>query len=548
MDAEFDGEVASRLLDAVARSTDLVGVVDEVGQVQYLNEAARKRLGIGAADDLTTAQLFPPEAFARYYSAVRPVLLRDGVWRGELPVLTESGDAVTMAVTVVAGVGAGAEIRWAVTFGRDLATRDLDRVGPFGVDDLTGLPGRAALLDRMHVAMARAQRDEKRVAVVFVDVDGMKDFNDTYGHEVGDHVLRSVARRLLGEVRAVDTVSRFGGDEFVVLFDSVGDDREALQLASRLRDAIVKTPINSVVGDLTVTASFGVGVSEPEDRASDVLRRADHAMYRAKAVTGGHVVALDLGADADTTRLADEISIAVSHGRIGSHVQPVVDLRSGALVGYQGVARWNHRERGLLEASTFIDLVGHAPVAPVVDLAVLRETARVAARARAVPGDRAGLRVYAHASRQLIGDPRVEHYLAELIDELQLAPSQLCIEIGQHLVARRSRALQGALASLRAIGVRLVLTGVERECDVQDLVQFSFDEVRLALGLVRDALVDDACARIVRGTTGLAHGLGLPVTAVGVETEGERDALLEAGCDLAIGSLFGAPVAAKILV
>ncbi|HEX5614096.1 MAG TPA: EAL domain-containing protein [Acidimicrobiia bacterium] len=544
MENELGSEVAQRLLDAVARSSDLVGVVDDAGRVQYLNDVARKRLGLGATDDLTTAELFPPEAFNLYYSVIRPVLLRDGVWRGELPVLTESGDAVTMAVTVVAGVRAGGEIRWAVTFGRDLATRDLDRAGPFGVDDLTGLPGRAALLDRMHVAMARAQREHRRIAVVFVDVDGMKDVNDSFGHEIGDHVLRTVARRLLAEVRTSDTVTRFGGDEFVVLFDGVGDDREALHLASRLRDAIVKSPIGSSMGDLSVTASFGLAVSEPENRASDILRRADHAMCRAKAVPGGHVVALDLGADADTTRLADEIAVAVSHGQIRSHVQPVVDLRTAEVVGYQGLARWDHHDRGLLEAGTFIDLVEHAPVAPVIDLAILRETARVAARSRA--DEATPLRAYGHASRRLIGDARVEHYLAEIVDQLDLAPGQLCVEVAHHLIVRRSRAVRAAIDALRDSGVRIVLTGVDRECDVQDLVDFGFDEVRLARELVRDALHDEARARLVRGIAGLARGLGLLVTAVGVEREEERAVFLDLGCDLAVGTLFGGPVATAV--
>ena len=151
-------------------------------------------------------------------------------------------------------------------------------------------------------------------------------------------------------LRAGDTVARLGGDEFVVLVDGLDETDTAWQVAERLRDAVCRAPVElGRGGAVTVTASFGVAVGTPDDAPEELVQRADAAMYRAKAMGGAQVVVFD-SPDVSITALADELAVAVSHGQIRPHVQPVVDLHTGALVGYQGLARWEHPERGLLEA------------------------------------------------------------------------------------------------------------------------------------------------------------------------------------------------------
>jgi EAL domain-containing protein (putative c-di-GMP-specific phosphodiesterase class I) len=376
---EPNADVVRQLLGFVDKTSDLVGVVDANSRVVYLNEAARKRLGVGAASDLTTADVFPLEAFARYYEQVRPALLHSGRWEGELPVLTAAGDAVSMALSIVAGVGPGGEIAWLVTHGREIGS---------------GGPSPPA-------------------------------------HE-----------------ELIDTVDAF----------------------------------------------------------------------------------------------ARELALAVSHGRITPYVQPVVDLRSGQIVGYQGLARWQHPDRGLLAAGTFIDLVTDSAAAPVMDLAVLRDTAAVVARER-----RAGrrLRVYGHLSRRLLGDAELERYLVEIIEDLALTPEQFGAEIDRPLLVGSSHVLASVLRAVHDHGMRLVLTAPASDLELADAVQFGFDEVRLPPHLIAGIAEDAARARAVRSTITIAHGLGLLVTAVGVETEAVRDVLLDADCDLAAGELFGGPLPAR---
>ncbi len=335
-----DAAVTRQLLEFVERTSDLVGVVDEQSRVLYLNDAARKRLGVGDDTGLTTADLFPPEAFARYYDEVRPALLRSGSWHGELAVLSGTGDPVAMAMTVVARLGPGGEVDGLVTLGREITpAAEPSPPADFAHDELTGLPGRAILDDRMRVTLAHVAREGRRVAVILVDVDSLKDVNDSHGHGVGDAVLRNLANRLSRCVRASDTVARLGGDEFVVLLDGLDEHDTAWQVAERLRDAVCIAPGEPDSDALGVTASFGLAVATAEDTPEELLQRADAAMYRAKSLGGGKVVVFEDGADVSITTLSEELAHAVSHGLIRPHVQPIVDLQTGAVVVYQGIAR-----------------------------------------------------------------------------------------------------------------------------------------------------------------------------------------------------------------
>jgi diguanylate cyclase (GGDEF)-like protein len=532
-----DPDVTEQLVEFLERTSDLVGVVDQESRVRYLNEAARKRLGVGAVTGLTTADLFPPSAFARYYDEIRPALLRRGSWAGELAVRTEAGE-VPVAMTIVGWVGPGGEVQTLVTSAREIDAPAAGVAEGAGLvhDELTGLPGRVILDDRMRVALAHAARDRGGVAAILVDVDAMKDVNDSFGHAAGDRVLQRIAGMMVDAVRTSDTVARVGGDEFVVLLDGLECVDTAWQITERLRDALCEDPVEHDEAEPAVTASFGLAVANPEDSPDELLRRADAAMYRAKALGGANATVFEGGAEVQLTRLADELAVAVSHGQIRPHVQSVVDLRTGAVVGYQGLARWEHPQRGLLDAEEFVPFAAGTPVLPVIDLAVLRRTAVTAAHG----GDTdVPVHVYAHLSRRLLGDSGIERYLTELLDDLGIDAADLRIEIAHTLVNRPSRTVESTLRGLREFGARIVLTGVDGECDVNEIVEYGFDELRLHRRLVHDARHDPTRRRVADGTIALARALGLTVIAVGVESAADRDRLRDAGCDYGQGNLFG---------
>ncbi len=361
-----------RLLEYVDRTTDLVGVVDDHSRVVYLNEAARKRLGVAVDAQLTTADLFPPDAFARYYDEIRPALLRTSTWSGELPVFTASGDAIPMSLCLVGGVGPGGEIAWLVTHGRELSRAD----GPAA----TSMP------------------------------------------------------------TAVDT-------------------------------------------------------------------------------------------------LAHEIAVAVSHGQIVPYVETVVDLPAATRVGIQGLARWHHPLRGVVNAADFVDAIAAHPTAPVIDLAVLRAAARTAAQSP----DPARMRVYGSCSPALLSDPHLERFVGEIASAARLATSHLYLAVRPVVLAQPETGAADALRSLRDLGCRLVLSDVDGAFDIDLLTSFGFDELRLSREVVARLDHDQSARRIAAGTVGAAHAIGITVTAVGVETTRQHELVVAAGCDHAIGAHYGAP-------
>ena len=533
-----DDDVATDLLAFADGTADVVGVVDDESRFIYLNAAACKRLGVGGCTELTTANVFAPETFTRYYDEIRPVLLRDGTWNGELTVLTGSGETQPMAMSIVARVGPGGEIIRLIALGRELDAAFGDPSARPAFDELTGLAGRAILNDRLRVALARRARDDLGVAVIVVDVDGMKDINDSFGHLAGDQVLRSVARSMSDAVRASDTVARVGGDEFVVVLDGLDEPDTAWHVAGRIRDAVCRAQVVGAQDALAITASLGLAVATPRDTPSSLVERADGGMYRAKALGGGQVTVLERTLEASTATLINELTFAVSHGLIRPHVRSVVDLDTGVLVGYQGLARWAHPQRGLLDADQFIHVAANTPVIPVIDLAVLRRTAAAAANR-----GRSGLRVhaYAHLSRRLLGDVNIERYITEIIDAVDIAPSDVRVEIAHDLLSRRSRTVEATLHTLRELGVRTVLSGVDGECGVNDIVDHGFDELRLARNLVRDTTSEPTRRRVAQATIALARALGLTVTAVGIEREADRDHMRDLGCHYGEGEFFGPP-------
>jgi diguanylate cyclase (GGDEF)-like protein/PAS domain S-box-containing protein len=284
----------AEVLEAVFESTpDLVGITDDRGGVVYVNPAARERFGLGDVDAhaLTTERIYPPEAFELYYGEIRPQLVRGQSWAGIVPMYDHRGGVIDVWQTVVAGIGAAKSIEWLVSIGRDVteqqeAQADLEYRATH--DALTGLPNRTMLLDHLRLALARQDREERGVGIVFIDLDGFKEVNDRYGHDAGDVVLREVAERLAAVTRPSDTVARYGGDEFVVLLDGLGDGaNEAEAIAGRLIDAISSVPI-SFGRRVTVTASAGVAIAPGRvDNPERLITAADRLMYRAKRDGGG---------------------------------------------------------------------------------------------------------------------------------------------------------------------------------------------------------------------------------------------------------------------
>ncbi|NIA55074.1 EAL domain-containing protein [Massilia sp. TW-1] len=415
-------------------------------------------------------------------------------------------------------------------------------------DDLTGLPNRRLLFERIHACVA-ASRDEPQVgALLFLDLDNFKDLNDTRGHSAGDQLLLQVAQRVGACVRAGDTVARVGGDEFVVMLDAVGtNDEEARLHAEVLAEkvlAVVAAPY--VIDGLPHHASCSIGVTlcaHSHEALDTLMKRGDLAMYQAKA-DGRNVVRFFEtwmeDAVARRTRLEGELREALATGQFELYYQPQVE--GDRVVGAEALLRWHHPRRGLIGPVEFI------PVAESTDLIlpmgawVLRAACEQLARWKAAPHS-AHLTVAVNISiRQLMEDNFVRDTLA-IIAATGADAGCLKLELTESMVIEGVEETIAKMEALRRHGVRFLLddfgTGYS---SLAYLKRLPLEQLKIDRSFVRDILVDPNDASIARSIVALAQALGLSIIAEGVETAAQRDKLLELGCPRFQGYLYGRPM------
>ena len=410
-------------------------------------------------------------------------------------------------------------------------------------DPLTGLPNRTLGLDRVTRALERARRSGGRVAVLCLDLDRFAVVNDSVGPDLGDVVLVEVASRLHLSLRGGDTAARLSGDEFAVVCDDVSDEGEAVVVAERVLEAL-REPVH-VDGRVVIpAASVGIAVSREGEEAgaraaNALLRDAGAALHRAKTNGQG---GWDLVDDELRRRAVDRLDIedalrtALVRDQLRLHMQPIVDLTTGTVVGREALLRWQHPERGLLPPAWFLPIAEESGLIEDVGRWVLEEAARIAA---ATPG--LGY-VAVNVSPSQV---RRANLLGDVEDSLKssgLHPSQLVIELTESVMLGSAPAGRRQLHQLERLGVRLMVddfgTGFSALSHLRDLPVSGIKVDRtFTAGLGRDR----QCDRIVEALTGLARGLGVDIVAEGVETTEQRDVLAALGCAHAQGYLFGRP-------
>jgi diguanylate cyclase (GGDEF)-like protein/PAS domain S-box-containing protein len=409
-------------------------------------------------------------------------------------------------------------------------------------DALTGLANRALFRERLGRALAAARRRGGPVAVLCLDLDRFKPVNDTLGHPVGDALLRAVAARLLACVREGDTAARLGGDEFAVLQAGAGQPEAAGALARRLVEAL-SAPYEVLGHQVVVGASVGVALAPGDGRDPDeLLKRADMALYRAKADGRGTFRSFEPGMDArlQARRLLElDLRKALAAGELELHYQPLVDLRTGAVSALEALLRWRHPARGLVPPGEFVPLAEEIGLIVPVGGWVLR---RACADAAGWPG---GVRVAVNLSAAQFRGRELVAAVVGALAAAGLAPARLELEITETVLLRDGEATLATLRELRALGVRIAMddfgTGYS---SLGYLRSFPFDKIKIDRCFVRDLGASADCEAIVRAVTGLGGSLGIATTAEGVETEEQLERLRAEGCDEAQGFHLGRPMPA----
>lgn len=413
-------------------------------------------------------------------------------------------------------------------------------------DGMTGLANRSNFTDRVTAALSNSTGT---IAVLFLDLDHFKLINDGLGHAAGDNLLVQVAERLRNVIRPGDAIARFGGDEFVVLCEQVSRPEDATKVAHRLMDAMTQPLV--VSGDeVYVSASIGIALSNSGDSAEVLLRQADAAMYRAKNEGRSRVVIYNPdhhGSAATLLRTGSELHRALERNEFVLHYQPIVDLESGRVIGFEALLRWNHPERGLLMPAEFLRLAEETDLILPIGKWVLEEACRQTVHWQQIrhPGVTAAapLNINVNLAARQVADPNLGKTVAQVIEETEIEPSALCLELTESTLMYDTDATLGVLYGLRQQGVTLSIddfgTGYS---SLSYLRHFPVATLKIDKSFVDGLLHGFDDARIVETIITLAHSLGVAAVAEGLESPSQLQVLRRLGCDFAQGYLFGRPL------
>lgn len=536
MEQELD-ESRGNLQSLVQENRTGILVLDAQGRVQFANAAAEALL---ACSDLGLVGTdFPLAPTAEFSGA-----------SGEIPITRHDGQPGTAAVAVT-------ETRWSGNLAYLVMLHDIterkaaeQRMQQLAFQDgLTGLPNRELFSDRLDQAIELAQREGKGLALLFMDLDGFKEINDTLGHGVGDHLLRLVADRLRSLPRASDTVARMGGDEFTGIFYDVEDVPGCEGLARRVLAAF-EEPFELEGAAFTVTPSIGLSLYPSLATDPDVLlRQADSAMYEVKR-WGGNAYRLYSPQITLIRRsrlaLEKELRAALQNGDFELFYQPQVELATGRCMGFETLLRWNHPDRGLLLPSGFLPLLESTGMIQDVGAWVLDEVCRQARHwidAASEP-----LTFSVNISPMETEHCNIPALVSNAMGCYGIDPSAIVLEIAETTLFSRLDQAFDLVKSLADFGVGVHIdnfgTGFASLAMIKRL---PVKAVKLHRGFVTGLGIDPADEALVKATLTMVQGVGKPVIAEGVETPEQLKILRQLGCDWAQGFLIGRPMPAAAL-
>ena len=541
-------EAEARIRAVVDHVVDGIITIDQHGTLESFNPAAERIFGYQAAEVLgRNVKLLIPEPdrsahdgyLANYARASQRTIVCSG---REVMGLRSDGSTFPMDLAVSEYPLDGRRVFTGIV--RDITERKRaeDQLTYQATHDLlTGLPNRTLLQRHMEQAIASSRDQDASFALLLLDLDRFKEINDTFGHHYGDTILQQVSPRLLGAVRESDTVARLGGDEFGICLPCA-DRATADQIAERIL-ASLKQPI--LVDGLAFDASISIGIALYPEHGQDIvtlMQRADVAMYKAKRAQIGRAVYAVDQADYTPRRLAliSELRQGIEDNQLLLHYQPKIDLKTMRVSGVEALTRWQHPREGLLPPAEFIPLAEHTGLIKPLGLWALH-TALLQCQAWHRLG--VNLNVAVNLAPQSLQDEQLEESILTLLKSSDALSQWLTLEVTERAVMTNPARAKAILSRLHEIGVRISIddfgTGYS---SLAYLTEFPVDEVKVDQSFVKEMVVNERDACIVRAVIDLGHNLGLRVVAEGVEDRASLELLASWGCDLAQGFYVSRPL------
>jgi diguanylate cyclase (GGDEF)-like protein len=415
-------------------------------------------------------------------------------------------------------------------------------------DPLTGLPNRNLFLDRLQHALSVTARRQTAIAVLFLDLDQFKLVNDSLGHAAGDELLAAVAPRIEQALRPGDTVARFGGDEFAVLAEDVGNERGATRIAERIAEELSR-PFILREREHFVSASVGISIGDGTEAPEALIRDADSALYRAKDHGRGGYEIFD---EVMRSRVIEHMQIendlrrALQRQELALHYQPVIRLRDGEIVALEALLRWNHPDRGLVGPLGFIPVAEESRLIVPIGRWVVEQACRQAAAWQQLSPDRAPVGVSVNLSARQVADPELISHIEGSIRANGIEPSTLWLELTESTLLDETTFVERTVASLKELGVRLVLDdfGVGFS-SLGYLKRLPLSMIKLDRSFVENLAEGSHDAAIVRAVSDMAQTIGISVVAEGIEKQEQVRAAAALGCGYAQGFHFAEPVPAE---
>jgi len=536
-DQQLFSHELGQLLALLESSDDPTVVTDMSGVVLHLNAAASHfdQMAVSVRDQMPREILSNP----------------DSSWRGEVGLRGSDNELHTFDVQVVC---ANNRI---TMLARDISSSlrlqaELAHLATH--DALTGLPNRTLFIRKLSEAIERSRSTTSTVSVIFLDVDKLKDINDSLGHENGDALITNIGRRLVSATRPGDIVARIGGDEFVILCEGLTDEEAAMDLAERVRTSITGRVLLQGI-EVVTGASLGVAMTRGEidepalvDAAVALMRNADTAMYHAK-MRGRSRCELYSSNMRNTAKeratLSASLEVALANNELHLVYQPVMSPHSNKVVGAEALLRWRHPTLGLLTPSSFVDLAEESgAIVPIGEWVVRQACSDMRMWLNDKRIDRQFI-VHVNVSPRQVGDTRFVERTLAAIKEFDLQPQHLALEFDEKMLMKDTANTLRTLQSMKRFGVRLSIddfgTGYS---SLSHLRSCPADYLKLDGSFIRALGEDETDDPIVRGIVQLAHSLNMAVIAEWVTTDAQIDRLRLLGCDLVQGYRIGRPVAA----
>jgi diguanylate cyclase (GGDEF)-like protein len=467
-----------------------------------------------------------------------------GSWRGEMWNRRKSGEVYAEWLSISAVYDQKNAVSHYIGIFSDITVRKQaeERIIHLAqYDALTDLPNRVLLMDRLAQLTKASRRNETKVAVLFIDLDRFKDVNDSLGHEAGDLLLQTIAKRLSSAVREQDTVSRIGGDEFVVVAQGFREVRDVAVFAQKLISSVIE-PVTLNGYQLTVTASMGISLY-PDDSADvpAMIRNADAAMYQAKGAgrNAFQFYTSDLNLRAlETLSTENALRRAIERQEFVLHYQPQIDICSGAVVGAEALIRWNRPDLGLIMPGKFISIAEERGLIVPIGRWVIEEASRQAALWQ--NESRLSVPIAVNVSAVQFRQKDFSELLADCVRRHGIAPNRIELELTETIVMRDAETTVETLNHLHAMGFRLSIddfgTGYS---SLSYLRRFPVDKIKIDQSFV----ADKSAGGIVTAVISLARSLNLTVIAEGVQTKEQLEILRSQHCNEAQGFLFSPALA-----